>query len=200
MTRAHGTILAGLLAGLVAVAPAAAYDPQDTFRKGAMAVSVEGGYGEQFNLEGHRVESDVRFWNAGVRFSLLPLGPTLTGPLHGALEVGLEPMYQRYTNPTDAFFAGLAGVARYHFLSLGRFVPYVELAGAAGGTDLEIREIRSDFTFLVFGGLGAAVFVTDRAALYAGYRWLHVSNGNTEKPNRGFEANTGVVGVSIFFP
>jgi hypothetical protein len=27
--------------------------------------------------------------------------------------------------------------------------------------------------------------------------WL---NGNTSQPNRGFEANTGVLGVSFYFP
>jgi hypothetical protein len=28
---------------------------------------------------------------------------------------------------------------------------------------------------------------------------LHASNGNTKQPNRGFEAHSGVVGVSFFF-
>ena len=70
---------------------------------------------------------------------------------------------------------------RYHFLSLGRFVPYVEVAGAAGGhrtstsrdqLDLHIRRRRP--------GLGASYFVTDRtAAVYAGYRYGHISNGHT---------------------
>jgi opacity protein-like surface antigen len=73
------------------------------------------------------------------------------------------------------------------------------MAAFAGGTDLRIKEIDSDFTFLLWAGAGAAFFVTDRAALYAGYRWLHASNGNTKQPNRGFEAHSGVVGVSLFF-
>jgi hypothetical protein len=38
---------------------------------------------------------------------------------------------------------------RYHFLCLGRFVPYAELAAFAGGTNLKITEIRSDFTFML---------------------------------------------------
>jgi opacity protein-like surface antigen len=121
------------------------------------------------------------------------------GPLHGSFEVGLEPVYQRYFEPDDAFFAGLGTTLRYHFLSLGGFVPYVEAAGFAGGTDLRVKEIDSDFTFMLWAGAGASFFVTDRAALYMGYRWTHVSNGNTKSPNRGFEANTGVVGMSFFF-
>src|SRR5207245_7598221 len=76
-----------------------------------------------------------------------------------------------------------AAVGRYHFLSLGRFVPYVELAGAAGGTTLRVREIDSAFTFLIFGGVGASYFLTDRIAPYVGYRdrkrtRLNSSNGS----------------------
>jgi hypothetical protein len=143
---------------------------------------------------------DSEFWDAGVRFGLLPLDPLARGTLlYGALELGLEPLYQRYLEPERRFWAGLAAVARYHFLGLGRVVPYVEVAGSAGGTDLELPEIRSTFAFLLWGGVGASVFVTENTAVYAGYRWQHVSNGNTSKPNRGFESNVAVAGLSLFF-
>jgi lipid A 3-O-deacylase len=187
------------LAVLIAAPAALAFDPQQTFRQGAFVVSPEAGYGRQVNVEDKRVITDVEFVNAGVRVGWLPFSPLGPGPLHGSLEIGLEPLYQRYTEPHDAFFAGLGLTGRYHFLSLGRFVPYVEAAAFAGGTDLKIREIASDFTFLVWGGAGMAYFVTDRTALYGGYRYQHVSNGNTEVPNRGFESHTGVAGVSFFF-
>jgi lipid A 3-O-deacylase len=191
-------IVATVLGALGSSQVASAFDAEQTFHKGAFILSVEGAYGEQFNLEGKRQFSGLEFFNGGVRFSLLPFGTAGPGFLRGALEIGLEPIYQRYTEPVDAFFAGLAAVGRYHFLSLGRFVPYLELAGAAGGTDLRVREIRSDFAFLLFGGVGASVFLTDTAAVYAGYRYEHVSNGGTERPNRGFEAHVGVIGLSFF--
>ena len=192
----------GLAALLLVLAPSAvhAFDAEQTFKQGSFVISPEAGYGQQLNLEDKRDESDIEFVNAGVRLGWLPFSPVGPGPLHGALEVGLEPLYQRYLEPPDAFFAGLGATLRYHFLSLGRFAPYVEVAGFAGGTDLKVTEIRSDFTFLVWGGAGASFFVTDRTALYAGYRYQHVSNGNTEQPNRGFESHTAVVGVSFFFP
>ena len=196
--RARPWALAAL-ALLLLVAPASAFDAHTTFAKGAFVVSIEGGGGEDGSLEQHRVVTHVEFWNAGVRVSLLPFGAGGAGPLFGALEVGLEPFYQRYTAGLNAFYAGLAAVGRYHFLSLGRFVPYVELAAGAGGGDLKIREIASDFSFLLFGGAGASVFVTDHIALYAGYRLQHVSNGGTEDPNRGFESHTGVIGLSTYF-
>jgi opacity protein-like surface antigen len=194
-------VLASLLVGgLLATAPAAAWDAEGTFTRNAVILSGEGGYGEQYNLEGFRDDTGLTLANAGLRLGWLPFGAAGPGPLFGALELGLEPFYQRYLEPVHAFFGGLAAVGRYHFLTLGRFVPYLELAGAAGGTDLRVREIDSDFTFLLWGGVGASLFVTDRAAVYAGYRYQHVSNGNVDPPNRGFEAHTGVVGVSYFFP
>jgi lipid A 3-O-deacylase len=191
-------VVVALLALLVA-RPALAYDAAQTFHQGAFVISPEAGYGQQFDLEGKRGFTGLEFINAGVRFGWLPFSPLGSGPLHGSFEVGLEPVYQRYVDPVDAYFAGAAVTFRYHFLSLGRFVPYAELAAAAGGTDLKVTEIRSDFTFMLWGGAGLSYFVTDRTALYGGYRYQHVSNGNTERPNRGFESHTGVAGVSFFF-
>ena len=187
------------LATLITAPAALAFDPALTYRQGSFVVSPEAGYGWQFNLQDHRVITGVEFVNIGVRLGWLPFSPLGPGPLRGSLELGLEPLYLRYTEPRAAFFAGLGLTGRYHFLSLGRFVPYVEAALFAGGTDLEIREIASDFTFLVWGGAGVSYFVTDRTALYGGYRFQHVSNGNTDRPNRGFESHTAVAGVSIFF-
>lgn len=197
--RARQLLLAVVLGLVAVVAPAWGFDPAETFKKGAYVLSLEGGYGEQFNLEGFHTQSDIKFSNVGFRSSMLPLGPTGDGAFKGALEIGLEPFYQQYTDPKPAVWAGLAAVGRYHFLALGRFVPYVELAAAAGGTDLRVREIDSDFSFLLWGGVGASVFVTDSTAVYAGYRYEHNSNGNVDTPNRGWESHVGVIGVSYYF-
>jgi len=190
-----------IVALLLAAAPAWAFDAEQTFKKGTFVLSGEGAYGWQTNLEHKRSASHVEFYDADVRFSLLPLDTIARSSfLYGALEVGLEPLYQHYTTPKQAFWAGLAAVLRYHFLGLGRVVPYAELGGGAGGTDLDVREINSTFAFLVFGGLGASIFVSNKTAFYVGYRYQHVSNGNTSQPNRGFESNVGVAGISFFFP
>jgi len=195
------TTIISIVALLLAAAPAWAFDAEQTFKKGTFMLSGEGAYGWQFNSEHKRNATYVELYDAGVRFSLLPLDTIARSSfLYGALEVGLEPLYQHYTTPKQAFWAGLAAVGRYHFLGLGRVVPYAEVGGAAGGTDLQVREINSTFAFLVFGGLGASIFISNKTALYAGYRFQHVSNGNTSRPNRGFEAQIGVAGISFFFP
>lgn len=209
MKRPLVPTVAVVLVLLAAVArPASAFDAEKTFAKGSVVLSAEGSYGWQLNLEGFNDWTKLEYWNAGVRASVLPFNPVgIKGkPLYGSLEIGLEPLYQQYTDPKsakDAYWAGLAAVFRYHFigLSFGPVVPYVEVAGAAGGTDLKVREIRSDYSFLLWGGLGASVFLTDSAALYAGYQYEHNSNGSIvgSSPNRGWESNVAVVGVSYYF-
>jgi len=186
---------------LAAAAPASAFDPEETFKKNTFVLSGEGTYGWQFNLEHKSRVTYLEFYDVGMRFSVLPFEPLGRDHFwYGALELGLEPLYQHYTTPKQAFWAGLTAVGRYHFLSLGRFVPYLEGGAAAGGTDLETPEINSAFAFLLFAGAGTSVFVSDKTALYAGYRYQHVSNGNTSQPNRGFEANVVVGGISFYFP
>ena len=181
------------------VSRASAFDPNQTFAKGTFVFSAEGSYGEQFNLEGFSDQTNIRYWNAGLRASFLPFGAEGPGFIRGAFEIGLQPLYQRYLHPRDSFWAGLMTVVRYHFLALGRLVPYAELGGGAGQTDLRVVEIDSNISFLLWGGIGASLFVTDAAAIYAGYRYEHNSNANTNTPNRGWESHVGVFGVSYYF-
>jgi Lipid A 3-O-deacylase (PagL) len=179
--------------------PGEAFDAGRVFTKGGYVLSLEGGYGEQFDAWNTTI-TGLDSFNAGVRFGLLPWGATGSGSLKGALEIGVEPFYQRFIDPVDAFFAGLGVVARYHILPFGRFVPYIELSAAPGATDLRVREQDTDFVFLLFGGIGASYFITDRTAFYAGYRLQHISNAYTDSPNRGIYSHTGGVGLSILFP
>jgi hypothetical protein len=178
---------------------ALAFDAPQTYAKGTLLLSPEVSYGNQFNLENHHMFSNAEYVNGGLRLGWLPFEPLGPGPLFGALEIGPQVLYQQYFEPKGAYYAGAGLALRYHFLSLGRLVPYVEAAGTAGGTNLKVFEIDSTFTFVVWGGLGASYFVTDQTAIYAGYRFEHVSNGNTSDPNRGLEFNSGVFGVSYFF-
>jgi len=193
--------LSFVLVALVLLASAhraEAFDADAAFPRGGHVLSVEAVYGQQFNAW-HETITGLDFFNVGVRFGFLPWGAVGSGAFKGAFEIGLEPIYQRFVEPETAFFAGLGAVARYHFLPLGRFVPYVELGAAPGYTDLNVREQQTNFVFLLFGGVGASFFVADQTALYAGYRLQHISNAGTSTPNQGINSHTGVVGVSFFF-
>jgi opacity protein-like surface antigen len=192
-------IVAGLVI-VLALAPSDAhtFDAERVFQRDARLLSVEGGAGSQHNFEDRRRQTGLDLWSAGLRLGWLPFG--VAGPeiVRGALEVGLEALYQQYHHPEHDFWAGLSAVGRYHLTSFGRFVPYAEGGASVGATNLNIPEIDSDFAFLLFAGAGASVLLTDRMAVYAGYRLLHVSNGDLDTPNTGLEAHTGVVGITFF--
>jgi opacity protein-like surface antigen len=195
MTR----IVLVLLVLLLAASPAAAFDANQTFKSGNTVLSIEAGGGTQNNLQNQRRQTNLDLWNIGVRYSILPFDPAGPSVLRGSFEVGLEPVFQKYVGNKDAYWAGLSAQMKWHFLSLGRWVPYVEGGAGAGGTNLRALEIHSDFAFLLNVGAGISYFITDNAAIYGGYRLIHVSNGNTSRPNRGFEADVGMVGFSYFF-
>ena len=191
------TALLALL--LSTIAPALAFESAETFKQGSTVLSIEAGGGSQNNLERHRVQTGFDLWYLGARYSLLPFVPAGPSVLNGSLELGLGPTFQMYEGNRDAFWAGASAHGRWHFLSLGRFVPYVELGAGVGGTDLNAIEINSHFAFLLSAGVGASLFVTDQLAIYGGYRLVHISNGHISNLNRGFEADTGLVGVSYYF-
>ena len=183
---------------------AMAADPAEEFKRGTKIFSLEVGGGASNNVEGHRTVlgaplSDISFVNFAPRLSVLPLDPIGPGFLRGSLETGLEGWFQYYLGPSTATAEGVKVALRYHFLGASPIFPYVEALAGMGGTSLNVPEIRSDFTFVLEAGIGLSFFVADGVALTAGYRFQHISNGNIESPNRGFNSNAGVLGVSFFF-
>jgi hypothetical protein len=181
------------------VGAAAAADPAGEYARGTKIFSLEVGGGVQNNLEGHRTISNISFVNLVPRFSVLPLDPIGPGFLRGSLETGLEPWLQYYLEPSGATGEGLKVALRYHFLGASPIFPYVEALAGMGGTSLNVQEIRSNFTIVLEAGIGLGFFLTDGVQLTAGYRFQHISNGNIERPNRGFNSDAGVLGVSFFF-
>lgn len=188
-----------VLAVLALVYPVAAFDPEATFAKGTTVFGLQVGGGVANNIEGHRTLSDISFLNAAPRVSYLFFSPFGSGLLRSALEPGVEGWFQYYLSPNEATAEGLKLAMRYHLIGFGRLVPYFEATAGAGGTSLRVKEIDSAFTFVVEAGGGLAYFITDTVALNAGYRFQHISNGHTSSPNRGFNSDTGIGGVSFHF-
>ncbi|HEY7436946.1 MAG TPA: acyloxyacyl hydrolase [Methylomirabilota bacterium] len=200
ITGRRGTIAAAAaLAVLVLVRPTPAYDPDATFARGTTIFGLQVGGGAANNVEGHRTVSDISFLTATPRVSYLFFAPFGSGLLRSAVEPGLEGWFQYYLSPKEATAQGLKLAMRYHLIGLGRVVPYIEGTAGAGGTSLRVREIDSTLTFVLEAGAGLSYFVTDTVALNAGYRFQHISNGHTSNPNRGFNSDTGMGGVSFYF-
>ena len=188
-----------VLAVLALVCPAAGFDPEATFAKGTTVFGLQAGGGVASNIEGHRTLSEISFLNATPRVSYLPFSPFGSGLLRSALEPGVEGWLQYYLSPNEATAEGLKLAMRYHLIGFGRLVPYFEVIAGAGGTSLQVKETDSAFTFVLEAGGGLSYFITDTVALNAGYRFQHISNGHTSSPNRGFNSDTGIGGVSFYF-
>jgi opacity protein-like surface antigen len=163
------------LAVLALVCPAVAYDTGGAFARGITILGLQIGGGAANNTEGHRTVSDISFLTAAPRVSYLFFPPFGSGLLRSAVAM------------------------RYHLIGFGRLVPYFEGTAGAGGTSLRVKEIDSTFTFVPEAGAGLSYFVTDTVALNVGYRYQHISNGHTSNPNRGFNSDSGLGGVSFYF-
>lgn len=187
------------LAVLTLVCQAPAYDSEAAFAKGTTIFGLQVGGGAANNVEGHRTVTDISFLTVAPRVSYLFFAPFGGGLLRSALEPGVEGWFQYYLAPREATAQGVKLAMRYHLIGLGRLVPYAEVTAGAGGTNLRVKEIDSTFTFVLEAGAGLSYFITNAVALNAGYRFQHISNGHTSNPNRGFNSDTGIGGVSFYF-
>lgn len=189
-------LLIGVLAAATSPASAAA-EAEAVFGRGTWVFSLEAGAGSQ--VLGREDRSNVAFVSLAPRVSTLPFDPFGPDWLRGNVELGLEGWFQHYTHPARTLAAGLKVAARYHLLRWARWVPFVEATAGVGGTSLNVREIDSNFTFVLEAGAGLA-YVIGRQAVTVGVRLHHVSNGDFATPNTGVNAIAGCLGVTVFFP
>lgn len=212
MPRFSRVLLATVLAIVVASPDVFAFDVDGTLTQGTKVVSVEGALAH-FGSRLNNGLGYVQAWNLAARFSLLPFGVTrfghFGGTLDGAVEMGLEPTFERF-NAVRQNFGGLGFDVRYYFVHFqyGRFVPWINASIAPGGTDLRIgarvgeTRLIGPFMNLIQAGIGVSYFVTQHSAIYAGLSAQHVSNAGLNASNSNFALNTpvgAVAGVSWYF-
>ena len=210
------TLFAAALLVLGQTSSAAGFDVNDAFLPMSKVISAEGAL-VHFST-GRMAGGYINAWNVGARVSLLPFGVihnrrVLGGALDGALEVGLEPTFERF-NTVHQNFAGVLFELRYHLvhLSHGPFVPWIGGAIGPGYSDLSIGRVHDDnklegpFMALITGEVGIACFIDDQRALYAGLEAQHVSNGGLNGQQARLTTNASintpwgmVVGFSWFF-
>jgi opacity protein-like surface antigen len=200
MRGARGWLTAAILMMLPAAPGAAdAQDASEVLTKGKVIASFIVGGGAQNHVQNWDEYSDLSFLNFNPRLGFLPFDAVGPGWLRGSLEVALEAWMQHYLEPDGPGALGIKAGFRYHFVGLGRFVPYLEVAGGIGYTDLKVVEMNSQHTFVLEGGAGLSYLLSERIAVSLGYRFQHLSNGDTESPNQGINSDSGVIGISFIF-
>jgi hypothetical protein len=190
--------IAAAVAAAVGAAPAPAQEPLAAWTK-----ELGLGGGVSFSHETHSredVDSVTGFYLMG-RLGLVvndALGP---GWLRGNGEVLLEPVLIHLSGEDDSStVGGAAGVVRWIFVGSGKVRPFLEAGAGVLGGQTEFRQTTCDVNFLLEAGAGVLVFIGDRTALTAGYRFAHISNRDQCDLNLGLNSSMVHVGVSRFFP
>jgi hypothetical protein len=180
---ASTVVLAALTAG---ASLAQAFDPERTFTPGAFAFSLGGG-GESRSASALAAGRPSISGGSTVARRGCPLAPSAgTGRYTERSKSGSSPSIS--STSVERPGTGRARPGRGLSFPLAR--PFRPLRrGGRGGGRHELACSR-DRLELRFPSLWRCRRLTLR----------HVSNGNTSQPNRGFEANTSVLGVSFYFP
>jgi opacity protein-like surface antigen len=94
---------------------------------------------------------------------------------------------------------GLSAIARWIFAGRGRFRPYVEAGAGVLVGETKLHQTDCDVNFLLQGGPGVLVLLSDTTALTVGYRFQHISNASLCSFNPGINSSALYVGVSYLF-
>jgi len=124
-----------------------------------------------------------------------PLGP---GFLRGRFVWAAEatPVFAQ-REPSRLFGVGFApAVWRWNFEPRPRWSAFAELAMGGLWTSAPIPDGTARANFTAHWGGGVRLFAAGRHALLVGYRFQHLSNGNTFRSNPGVNSHVVLVGLS----
>lgn len=102
-------------------------------------------------------------------------------------------------SPSNELLVGVTPFLRYHFPTGGRWLPFASAGVGLTYTTIREPDLGTAFEFNLQGGVGTHYFFQDDAAVTLEYRWLHLSNGGIDSPNRGTNTQMLMAGVSWFF-
>jgi hypothetical protein len=120
------------------------------------------------------------------------------GVLRGRLEMAVEvtPLFLAFQSDR-AEGAGLSPLMfRWNLREGGRLSPFLEIASGIVATNHDLPEGTTRMNFASHAGVGARIRVAGRWGAVAGYRFQHLSNGNTASRNPGINSNIGYLGVA----
>jgi hypothetical protein len=189
------------LFGVSGRATAQAGPAEDAFGYGKHEIGLASGYGlgwDAFESQGTEL-ADVEpvpvlpRWGVGISD---PLGGDSW--YRGNVSLTLEGSFLFNREPRDGFAAGGTLSFRYNFLGAGALVPYAEFGVGMTHLDFDLAGQRDGFNFLLQLGVGAHWLLRERAALTAGWRFLHISNAGLWQPNLGINASLFLIGPTFF--
>lgn len=174
--------------------------PARLFGSGKQQIAIAAGYAIHLPIRGRPADiEDTQYVFLAPRW-----GISITDPLggdawyRGNVELLGEGQFLFETEPKGGFGGGFTILFRYNFLPDGKFIPFVEAGPGILGLDFDVDGQRDGFNFSLQAGLGFHYFVSERTALTGEWRWHHISNAFTRKPNAGIDSSLFIIGASFF--
>jgi lipid A 3-O-deacylase len=117
------------------------------------------------------------------------------------LQLALEPFVNAIADPAAGIETGLGVGLRYTHKLSGPLDLFTEASAAPMYLSINSTEQGdAGFNFLLQAGGGLQYRVSDRIALFAGYRLRHLSHaGLSDRPNAGINSNAIVAGLSWLY-
>lgn len=171
---------------------------QQELRAGTKELAIAGGYSISHNVPRSSLET-VHGYDLIPHFGYVLTDERGSGWLSGNLELLAEPTLIHLDASKSATVGGLAGLGRWIFSGASNVRPYLEGGVGVLGGKVDLRQTNCDLNFILQGGAGAMVFVSESTALTLGYRFQHISNASRCTSNLGLNSSMFIVGVSYFF-
>lgn len=125
---------------------------------------------------------------------------------YGRLQLAPELFCNPITKPDHGIEAGVCAMVRYTPPMETTFRPYVEGGAGPMFLDADTPDQTDGFNFMIQGGAGIQYFIDKDVSLSLGYRYRHISNGNTDKlfksddvPNHGLDTHAIIFGIAKHF-
>jgi hypothetical protein len=176
-------------------------DAREILKSGTVELGLSGGYWQAVDFVSHPPSV-----NRSAAFVLPKIGMIVSdefraGLLSGNLELAVEPLFAKFTQPFPAEAAGGSLLVTYNLLSFGRWAPFWDVGAGILWTNLapRIPEQSTPFNFVLETGPGVHYFLTQSLTVTAGVRFHHISNANVGQRNTGLNAVLPYFGFSWFF-
>lgn len=156
-------------------------------------------YGLGINQGINNSAEGIHIATGGVRWSHLwgeSFGSILRG--HPAVAIEFLPVMAFVEAGQTTWGVGANLLYEHHFAVNGRVLPVWKLGAGFLYTNHKIPRDETRHNFSVLTALGVDFMVSERSALFLGYRFHHVSNANTGGVNPGINVHSMLFGLSFY--
>ena len=152
-----------------------------------------------FTQEINESATDTDIAIGGLRWSHL-WGEKFSGLFSGHPAFGIElvPVASFIEDERTTWAVGFNLLYEHHFSSRNRVRPVWKFGAGFLHANQEIPEGETQRNFSLLTDFGIDAMVSDRMAVFLGYRFHHVSNADRGDRNPGFNAHTMLFGLSFY--